>query len=104
MMLFGVELAFREVILDQNILPYCSNDTEEISHFHDGSLFEGAKSIQDDTSFLPSNDSNADDLLDDDNCDEEFVRLFLGISATRRAFRLTLYFAGVLCIGKLALN
>lgn len=74
-MLFGVELAFREVIMDEHILPDCTNvQTQE----------------------LPL-DSSADEDLSE--CDEDYALLYLGIVVERRLFRYFIYFAGLLCIG-----
>lgn len=82
-MLFGVELAFREIIMDEHILPDCTNisviDSDQAQLDKDRNL-----------SFIPHQDE----------CDEDFAVLFLGVLVSRRLFRYFIYYGGMLCIGK----
>lgn len=88
-MLFGVELAFREIIMDEAMLPDCRNVSSALKKLLVSS---------------PENLVNVDELVnaieENEACDEDVAVLFLNMVVTRKAFRNTLYFAGLLCIGK----
>jgi hypothetical protein len=84
-MLFGVELAFREIVLDENILQDCSivdesNLVHQPQHDDKGDILSTISNVQ-------------------DECDEDHAVLFLGIIIERRLFRFFIYFAALLCIG-----
>lgn len=109
-MLFGVELAFRQIILDQNVFSPCFTNS---SYFSD-ELLETAEPSADvlptnlqtlslDQGTLqpsPSLDSSPENVtVFCEKADE--AHLWLGWVVTKQAVRLTIFYAGFLCVGEL---
>lgn len=111
-MLFGVELAFRQIILDQNVYSPCfTNSTfydEEDADMSpsdpvptaDVQMFPLNKDEQAGTlPPSPSMDSPENSTVFCDKADE--AHLLLGMVVTKHAVRVTIFYAGFLCVGKL---
>jgi hypothetical protein len=104
-MLFGVELAFREVVMDENILPDCSgrsflgDDGASMDEVQAVDVVDGIGMNDDDQYVRGKTDDEIKAEGRNDGCDENFVVLYLELKITRRHFRFLLYFAGLLCIG-----
>ncbi|CAL8101995.1 unnamed protein product [Orchesella dallaii] len=103
-MLFGVELAFRQIILDQNVFSPCYTNAT----FYEDEMIKSTdvlptnvqtQTVDEGTSqpLIPSVDSPENYSFNCSKADE--AHILWGIIWTKHGIRLTIFYAGFLCVG-----
>lgn len=108
-MLFGVELAFRHIIMDQNVFSPCfANYTYFTDDPHEETVDPSVvlptnvqASSFTDAIFLPSPSLDSSPENSTVFCEQaNQSHLWLGWVVTKQSVRLTIFYAGFLCVGK----